>query len=140
LNTCWKFKRQVEGIFPKGIYETARYKLQKAVDLGLLDDKNTLIQPLIKPLIIPATNGMGHKATTGKEEDSIYGGHPWRRKIDMERLIQLYDGPAWVIQKGNQNARQVCLLYKLSAIVLCDGPGLSSPSPGLTWSTWESLI
>jgi len=114
--------------------------LQKAADLGLLDDKTTLIQPLIKPLVIPATNRMGHKATAGKEEDSIYGGHPRQRKIDMERLIQLYDGPAWVIQKGNQSARQVCLLYKLSAIVLCDGPGLSSPSPGLTWSKWESLI
>ena len=76
---------------------------------------------------------MGHIATAGKEEVSIYGGHPRRRKIDMER-------PAWVIQKGNQSARQVCLIYKLCAIILCDGPGLSSPSPGLTWSKWESLI
>ena len=54
----------------------------------------------------------GHKAIVGKEEasqfiDGILSGAREKSKIDVERLIQLYDGATWVYTKGNKSARQV---------------------------------
>ena len=95
-----------------------------------------LFNHLLNHSLFRQLTGWGTKPPRGKKKsqflEAILGGEKKKAKIDMERLIQLYDGPPWVIQKGNQSARQVCLLYKLCAIVLCDGPGLSSPSPGPT--------
>ncbi|KAJ7340380.1 hypothetical protein OS493_003124 [Desmophyllum pertusum] len=47
----------------------------------------------------------GHKAIVGKEEasqfiDGILSGAREKSKIDVERLIQLYDGATWVTQRA----------------------------------------
>ncbi len=54
----------------------------------------------------------GHKAIVGKEEvsqfmDGILSGTKEKGKVDVERLIQLYDGATWVYTKGNKGAREV---------------------------------
>ena len=61
----------------------------------------------------------GHKATTGKEDASqlfeqLLGGSGEKSRIDLERLIQLYDGSTWVYTRGDKTARQVM-----------DNPGVS---------------
>ena len=61
----------------------------------------------------------GHKAITGEEEASqfferLLGGSREKIKIDLERLIQLYDGCTWVYTRGDKTARQVI-----------DNPGVS---------------
>ena len=54
----------------------------------------------------------GHKAIVGKEEASqffeqILGSLREKSRIDMERMIQLFDGSTWVYTKGDKSARQV---------------------------------
>lgn len=53
----------------------------------------------------------GHKAIVGKEEVSQFFeqilGVKERGRLDVERLIQLYDGATWVNTKGDKSARQV---------------------------------
>lgn len=53
----------------------------------------------------------GHKAIVGKEEVSQFFeqilGVKERSRLDVERLIQLYDGATWVYTKGDKDARQV---------------------------------
>ena len=61
----------------------------------------------------------GHKAIIGKEEASqffeqILGSLREKSRIDMERMIQLFDGSTWVYTKGDKSARQVI-----------DSPGVS---------------
>ena len=61
----------------------------------------------------------GHKATAGKEDASqlfeqLLGGSGEKSRIDLERLIQLYDGRTWVYTRGDKTARQVM-----------DNPGVS---------------
>ena len=61
----------------------------------------------------------GHKAITGEEEASqfferLLGGSREKIRIDLERLIQLYDGCTWVYTRGDKTARQVI-----------DNPGVS---------------
>ena len=61
----------------------------------------------------------GHKAIIGKEEASqffeqLLGGSREKSRIDLERLIQLYDGSTWVYTRGDKTARQVI-----------DNPGVS---------------
>ena len=61
----------------------------------------------------------GHKAIIGKEEASqffeqLLGASREKSRIDMERMIQLYDGSTWVYTRGDKSARQVI-----------DSPGVS---------------
>ena len=61
----------------------------------------------------------GQKAIVGKEDASqlyeqLLGGSREKSRIDLERLIQLYDGSTWVYTRGDQTARQVI-----------DNPGVS---------------
>lgn len=53
----------------------------------------------------------GNKAIIGKEEVSQFFEQILRVKekckLDVERLIQLYDGATWVYTKGDKSARQV---------------------------------
>lgn len=61
----------------------------------------------------------GHKAIIGKEEasqffDQLLGASREKSRIDMERMIQLYDGSTWVYTRGDKSARQVI-----------DSPGVS---------------
>lgn len=52
-----------------------------------------------------------HKAIVGKEEVSQFFeqilGVKERSRLDVEMLIQLYDGATWVNTKGDKSARQV---------------------------------
>ena len=52
-----------------------------------------------------------HKAIVGKEEVSQFFEQilvvKERSRLDVERLIQLYDGATWVNTKGDKSARQV---------------------------------
>ena len=61
----------------------------------------------------------GHKAIVGKEEASqffhqLLGASREKSRIDMECMIQLYDGSTWVYTRGDKSARQVI-----------DSPGVS---------------
>ena len=61
----------------------------------------------------------GHKAIIGKEEASqffeqLLGASREKSRIDIERMIQLYDGSTWVYTRGDKSARQVI-----------DSPGVS---------------
>ena len=61
----------------------------------------------------------GQKAIVGKEDASqlfeqLLGGSREKSRIDLERLIQLYDGSTWVYTRGDQTACQVI-----------DNPGVS---------------
>ena len=61
----------------------------------------------------------GHKAIIGKEEASqffeqLLGASREKSRIDLERMIQLYDGSTWVYTRGDKSARQVI-----------DSPGVS---------------
>lgn len=61
----------------------------------------------------------GHKAIIGKEEasqffDQLLGASREKSRIDMERMIQLYDGSTWVYTRADKSARQVI-----------DSPGVS---------------
>ncbi|KAL9977403.1 hypothetical protein ACROYT_G014799 [Oculina patagonica] len=67
----------------------------------------------------------GHKAIIGKEEvsqlfDQLLGASREKSKIDVERLIQLYDGSTWVYTSGtSKDARRV---------IDCPGASLSGYS------------
>ena len=61
----------------------------------------------------------GHKAIVGKEEasqffDELLAASREKSRIDMERMIRLYDGSTWVYTRGDKSARQVI-----------DSPGVS---------------
>ena len=61
----------------------------------------------------------GHKVIIGKEEASqffeqLLGGSREKSRIDLERLIRLYDGSTWVYTRGDKTARQII-----------DNPGVS---------------
>lgn len=57
-------------------------------------------------------SSLGHKAIVGKEEVSQFFeqimGVKEKSRLDVERLIQLYDGATWVYTKADKSARQVC--------------------------------
>ena len=55
---------------------------------------------------------LGHKTMIGKEEvsqlfEQLLAASREKSKIDMERLIQLYDSSTWVYTRGDKSARQV---------------------------------
>ena len=63
-------------------------------------------------LFMQLSTSPGHKAITGKEEVSQFFeqtmGVKEKSKLDVERLITLYDGAMWVYTKGDKSARQLC--------------------------------
>ena len=50
----------------------------------------------------------GHKAIEASQFfEQILGSLREKSRIDMERMIQLFDGSTWVYTKGDKSARQV---------------------------------
>ena len=90
--------------FQKGCFEPVRLHVEEKKKISLFVDDFTKAG-----LFSQLNEAPCHKAIIGKDEVSSFFQQCLTRergKIDLERLIQLYDGSAWVYTKGDRTGRQ----------------------------------
>ena len=93
--------------FQKGCFEPVRLHVEEKKKISLFVDDFTKAG-----LFSHLNKTPSHKAIIGKDEVSSFFKQfltrsDERGKIDLERLIQLYDGSAWVYTKGDGTERQI---------------------------------
>ena len=93
--------------FQHGCAQPVRLHVESKQDIPLFIDEFTEAGLFRQLKSVP-----GHKAIIGKEEvsqlfEQLLAASREKSKIDMERLIQLYDSSTWVYTRGDKSARQV---------------------------------